>query len=137
MAIINFPSKDVFTKQAKIFVYNNNTATSGTYYTTLNSTGAKGRLSKITLVYGSASVFNNNLTIRVTIDGVANSVGIPSTNVSVGLMHSGTSGGTIYNPSQSIDYFCDIVFYNSVLVEFMQNAAGTYAIEGSIMYSIE
>lgn len=136
MGIVNFPDRTIYTKQPKIYVYNNNTAVSGTYYTTVNATNTRGKITKISLTTPS-NYSNNILNIRVTIDGVINSIGIPSVNYSVGLTHATTSGATSYQAYQTIDYFCDVVFYSSCVVELMQNSGASIQLEGSIMYSVE
>lgn len=136
MGITNFPDKDIYTRQPKIYVYNNNTAVSGTYYTTVNSTGVRGKITKISLTCNTATS-NSVLNIRITIDGVANSIGIPSQNYSVGYQHTSNSASTAYQAVQSIDYFCDIIFYSSCVIEFMQNGGTNLVLDGSIMYSTE
>lgn len=133
MAIVNFPDKAIYPKQPKIFVYNNNTASSGTYYTSLNLTATRGKINKITLTASSGTaIYNSNLNIRVTIDGVVNTIGVPSANYSVGLQHD-----TSYPAYQSIDYFVDVLFYSSILIEFMHNNGGTANLQGNITYATE
>jgi len=133
MPITQIPSNFLVTKQPKIFVYNNSTAGTGTYYTALDTTG-RGIVTKITLSIGGA--LNSVLNIRVTIDGVINTFGSPSNNKSIGLSHNSISTNN-FGPEYSIDYFCNITYLYSCKIEFMQASGFTDAIHGSIMYSIE
>lgn len=131
MPITQIPSNFLVTKQPKIFVLSQNSPVSGTYYTALDTTG-RGKISKIIITNDTTT--NNNLYIRVTIDGVVNSFSSPTNNPSVGLMHSTTAAA---GAGQSIDYYSDINYLYSCKVEFMVNAAGVFWLYGAIMYSIE
>jgi len=132
MPITQIPSSFI-TKQPKIFVYTNLSAASGTYYTALDTT-CRCKVSKITLT--NDSFLNNYLNIRVTIDGVINTFSSPTSNYSIGINHN-TISSSSYNAIFSYDYFCDILFFNSCKVEFMQNGGGSVVLYGSIMYSTE
>lgn len=134
MPITTFPDRNVIPRVPKIFVYYNASTTSGTYYTTVNSTGVRGRLTKITM----SGVPAQYHTIRVTIDGVQSSLSPnPSgTNGVVGLGHN-NNASSLYEAGSSFDYYCDISFTNSILVEFMQNQASAQPIIGNVMYSQE
>jgi len=136
MPIINFPAKEVYPKQPKIYCFSQLSSTSGVYYTLVNSTGIRGKLSKIGVtmdgLYGNAF-----LNIRVTIDGVTNTFGNPSSgNAALGIAHGAYNSGD-YDASRSIDYYCDIIFYNSLTVELMQNTTTTRVLLGNVMYSTE
>ncbi len=132
MPITQIPSGFV-AKQPKLSVYYNFSTSSSTYYTALDVTG-RGKVSKITLLGNNAS--SSNLYIRVTIDGITNIINSSTGTVSVGLNHNSISANNNYS-GFVIDYFCDIFFYNSCKVEFMQNLGTGTTLDGSIMYSTE
>jgi len=133
MPITQIPSGFV-AKQPKLSVYYNGSTANGTYYTALDVT-SRGKISKITLL--GNNLLSGNLYIRATIDGVSNIINPSYSNaVSVGLNHNTISANNNYSGTV-IDYFCDIFFYNSCKVEFMQNAGTGSVLEGSIMYSTE
>ena len=135
MPITTFPDRNVIPRVPKIFVFYNASTTSGTYYTTVNSTGVRGRLTKVTMSGGAPSV---NQTIRITIDGVQSTLSPnPSgTGGVVGLPHN-NQASSIHEAGYSFDYYCDISFTNSILVEFMQNQTNGNPIIGNVMYSQE
>lgn len=136
MPIINFPAKEVYPKQPKIYAFAQNTSTSGVYYTLVNSTGIRGKLTKVGISM-SGGFGNTYLNIRITIDGVTNTFGNPtSNNAALGVAHGAYNSGD-YEASRSIDYDCDIVFYNSLTVELMQNTGSTPNLVGCVMYSTE
>jgi hypothetical protein len=136
MPIINFPAKEVYPKQPKIYAFAQNTSTSGVYYTLVNSSGIRGKLSKVGISMSGLSG-NTYLNIRITIDGITNTFGNPTSNNSaMGIAH-GAYNSSDYDASRSIDYYCDIVFYNSLTVELMQNTGSTPNLVGHVMYSTE
>lgn len=135
MPIVQFPDRNVIPRVAKLFAYYNTTAATGVYYTTVNSTGVRGRLTKITMSGGANA---SNQTIRITIDGVQASVSpsLTATGAVVGLPHN-ANGSSINEATYSFDYYCDITFTNSIQVEFMQNWVASTTIIGNVMYSQE
>lgn len=134
MPIVQFPDRNVIPRVPKIFVYYNASTTANTYYTTVNSTGVRGRLTKITM----SGVPSQYHTIRITIDGVQASVSptLSGTNGVVGLPHN-VNGSAIFDAASSFDYYCDITFTNSIQVELMQSQASAQPIIGNVMYSQE
>lgn len=138
MPITQIPSNIVVPKQPKVYVYENNTAATGTWYTALSATNIRGILSKITLSFDyNVATANRFLEIRVTIDGTINTIGNPTSNVGgLGLTHG--SSTTAFTAHQSFDYFCNTTFTNSITVEFRQiTTIGPYILIGNIMYSTE
>lgn len=136
MGIVNFPSREIYARQPKIFCFAQNTSVSGTYYTLVNSTGIRGRLTKIAV--SMDGLFGNGfLNIRVTIDGIVNTFGNPSSgNAALGIAHGAFNSGD-YDASRTIDYYVDSIFYNSLTVELMQNTGSTRILVGNVMYSTE
>ncbi len=138
MPIVSFPNTTVVSRAAKIFVYVNNTTVSGTYYTLVNSTGVRGKISKITITSGSVS--SQNMHIRVTIDGIQSIVSpnTAGTFGGVGLDHNNnTANPSLYFPARSFDYYCDLTFLNSVQVEIMQNTGVSTELISNVMYNQE
>jgi hypothetical protein len=138
MPIVSFPNSTVVNRAAKIFVYVNNTTASGTYYTLVNSTGVRGRISKITITSGSVS--SQYMTIRVTIDGVQSTISpsAAATFGGVGLDHNNNAANvSLYFAGRSFDYYCDLTFLNSVQVEIMQNLGASQELISNVMYNQE
>lgn len=138
MPITSIPSNIVIPKQPKIFIFENNSAVSGTWYTAISSTNVRGIISKLTLTINlNTPAANQYLEMRITIDGVVNTFGNPTTNMgALGLVHNYLT--TEYHAHQSIDYYCNITFTNSILVEFRKiSVVGTHILIGNVMYSTE
>lgn len=137
MGIVQFPSATVTPKQAKIYAYQNSTASQGVYYTLVDSTNVRGVLTKVTMLTFNTANTNSYQNIRITIDGNVNTISnSTSGNVGIGLPH-GTVTNDGYSGSYSFDYFCNLIFMNSIKVEIMQNATASLAIFGNVMYSQE
>jgi hypothetical protein len=135
MAIVQIPSNVVITKQPKVYVYHNGTATSGVYYTLVNISNTRGVLSKVTM--SIATTTNNNCNLRISIDGVTNTFGNPTAKYgAIGLNH-GDNTTNSWISQNSFDYFCNITFFNSLTVELMQSSGGNQNVVGNVMYSTE
>lgn len=138
MPITQIPSNQVFPKQPKVFAFNNNTAVSGTWYTALNATGLRGVLSKVVLTYDGATGRNDLLEIRITIDGVVNTIGNPATSNGAGFgLNHGSNTANTYQATDSIDYHSNINILTSILVEFRQTSGVGRQLMGNIQYSTE
>jgi len=137
MPITQIPSNIVIPKQPKIYTFLQSTAGTGTWYTAISATGIRGILSKSTMTIDGASSSNSAIEMRITIDGVINTIGVVGgNNSSTGLNHNGYTSNT-YVASDSIDYFANVTFLNSITVEFRQSTGVTRQLNGTIMYSIE
>ncbi|RJX40049.1 hypothetical protein D3P09_11785 [Paenibacillus pinisoli] len=108
-------------------------ATSQTYYTLLDVTGA-GILSRVVL---ASTTLNYNLTIRVTVDGVVSNLtpGGTMANSARGLQH--TSGTGSYSAMYSLDFFTELVFFRSLKVEVMHSHTSTVNLHASADYALK
>ena len=135
MPITSIPSNIIIPKQPKIYVYTNNSSVVNTWYTAITATGIRGILSKIGFTTDTG--LNTLLEIRITIDGVINTIGNPSgQNGALGLNHGANTSNT-YQALDSIDYFSNVFFYNSLQVEFRRIGGTGTQILGNIQYSTE
>lgn len=138
MPITQIPDKNVVPRVPKIYVYLNATAASGTYYTLVNSTGVRGRLTKVTLAYDNAANSNTFLNIRITVDGVISTLSnISGAHAALGLPHNIGTGAVTYDATKSWDYFADVTFFNDIKVEVMQNVGSNASVIANVMYSQE
>ena len=135
MAISQLTSRILVPKTPKIAAYSNTSAVSATYYTLVNITNTRGKVLKTTMSSWANNSFQN---IRFTVDGVQTVISgtAGTSNGSLGLQHN-TSGGTLFFPFESIDYYTEISFFSSLQVELMQNSGSTTTIIGSINYCHE
>jgi hypothetical protein len=135
MPITSIPSKQVFPTQPKVYNFSQGASVSGTWYTAINATGIRGILSKATMTIDGATGRNDLMEIRITIDGIANTIGI--NNASMGLNHGGNTSGNTYQALDSLDYFSNAIFTNSILVEFRQITGVGRQILANVQYSTE
>lgn len=128
MPITRIPSNDIVATKPRIAGLTQVGATTGTYYTVVDVTG-RGKVNLCTAHAYTASVLFTNLHIRITIDGVANT--LQGTNPAlVGYFpNTGTN-------STSFNYFTELNFISSFKMEIMQNA-GTYDLYGYAQYALE
>lgn len=107
----------------KTVSYTNTTAAVNTYYTVLSTTG-RGLLSRITLTNAPA-VENQYLNIRITIDGVQNTITGSNVNTARAFVHMDSNSTTNGYAKNSIDYFCNCYYKSSMTIEVMQSTYGT------------
>lgn len=133
MPITSIPSKQVFPTQPKVANLNQ-TATGGVYYTVVDVTNSRGILSRAVVTTASAGMFNSNYQIRVTIDGITNTLSTSFNNYAIGLNHTNSVGSA--DAEKSLDLFFNTNFLNSLKVE-IYIASGTYQLVSSVFYQIE
>lgn len=133
MPITQIPSKQVFPTQPKVANLSQ-VASATTYYTVLNLTSGRGILSRVVLTTASGISGNSNLQVRVTIDGVANTLSTSFNNYAFGLNHSNTAGSA--EAEKSIDLFLNTNFYNSLQVE-IYTTASLPTLVSTVFYQIE
>ena len=112
----------------------NSAVNSGTYETLLNITG-KGVITRVSLGANN-SISNKLLSMRFTIDGGAANVitpgGTDGENHMRGFAHDSIRQGTIV-----FDYFCNVQFKTSALIEIVQNSGTSTGLRASCDYSLQ
>lgn len=126
MPFISVPANFITTKP-RVASLQQLSAVSTTYYTVLDATGA-GRLTYAN-IYADTFITATNMNIRITIDGVANTLQAPL-HAPVGYL---ASSGLNAN---KFDYFTDIQFNTTLKVEIMQNTGSAANIYGAVHYSL-
>lgn len=139
MAIISFPSQNIYPTKPKTANYYSNTATQNTWFTVLDVTSGTGILSRIAVTSGISGIYNSNIEIRITIDGIENNLTNSSgQNLNVRGMthriHSVTDYS--YNGLCAFYYDTQTYFYKSLKVEIRNTNATTNIMEAITDYSI-
>ena len=129
--------RPVVPKQSKTANYSNAAISASTFYTVLSATSGRGILSRVALVgYGTAFT-NSNLQIRITIDGVANTITGGSGLYARGLVHNAAYTDNSGIAGNCFDYFCNTTFTTSLQVEVMYNTTPVVALYAVVDYQIE
>jgi len=135
MGRYSFPTVIVQPTKPKVANLNQGTAIQDTWYTVVDVTGV-GILSKVVL---TATENNYRYSIKITIDGVANTITDATGALgleSLGLDHRSDTASNSYNPEHSIDYVCQTYFKTSLKIE-IANTASADGFRASAMYSLE
>ena len=121
----------IITKQMKTANYlNSGNSVSGTWYTVLDVSSAKGVLSRAIAYLDSYN--SGNLFLRITLDGVATVVsGLAGSFLVRGAIPIDTTTQT-----RSIEVITPVYFNNSLKVEIMQNTGATITLQGAVDYSL-
>jgi hypothetical protein len=146
MAITSLSGKAIQPTQAKTAIldqFNTSTvATQNTWYTVLNVSSAKGTFNRVSAaIYASGSFNWNRYTeVRITIDGVANSItntfatGNNYFNGLRGFDH--TSGTPAANAGLVFEYNSTLYFNQSLVVEVRQTLLTSCNIQALVDYAL-
>jgi len=126
MPFQSIPS-NIITTKPRIASLAQVSAVSGTYYTVLDASSI-GELTYCN-IHADSLIAATNLNIRITVDGVANTIQAPSI-ANIGYLASTSLNATRF------DYMTDIRFNTSLKVEIMQNTGFTISIYGAVHYSL-
>jgi hypothetical protein len=135
MAILNFPNQQIIPRSPKTADYSNTINTSGTWYTILSVTSKSGILQRV--IFGNDIDLNNNLEIRITVDGVANTLTTSSTSKVRSIVFDNTAGSPgSYNSPYSVFYESPIYFFTSLTIEVRANGGNNRAFQAICDYSL-
>lgn len=135
MGILTFPTSQITPKNPKTANYYASARTQNTWYTLLSVTSGTGILNRI--VFTNDIAANNQLEIRITVDGVANTLASPANLIySRALVHNNTAGSPGSNNSP-FGYFYDapIYFYTSLTVEIRHTNVSSCTFDACCDYS--
>lgn len=138
MAIISFPSQNIYPTKPKTANYRQATASSSTWYTILDVTAGTGILNRIVMTTGTTNVYNYDFEIKITIDGIENTLTAAGYQMFArGLTHRiyGVSDYT-YNGDHAFYYETSTYFYKSLKIEIRSVAAVTAILESVADYCI-
>lgn len=108
----------------------------GIYYTLLDVTSGRGKLTRIS-VGGESDVLTSNLTIKITVDGVSTESNSDVDTARVrGFSGSGRGFGSV-DANSILDWFGEIIFYNSLKIEWKRNSGSSATVFSSCDYSLE
>lgn len=136
MAILNFPSLQIYPRSPKTANYYASSRTQNTWYTLLNVTSGTGILKRVVFLNDIAS--NNQLEIRITVDGVVNTLAAAGSLIySRSFVHNNATGSPgSYNSPFGYYYDSPVYFYSSLTVEIRHTSASSCTFDAVCDYSL-
>lgn len=136
MAILSFPSQNIYPTKPKTASYTASARSQNTWYTLLSVTSGTGILNRI--VFTNDIATNNNLEIKITVDGVSNTLSSPASLIySRALVHVNTAGSPgSYNSPFGYYFDSPTYFYTSLTVEIRHTSASSCTFDAVCDYSM-
>lgn len=136
MGLLQFPSQQIFPKSPKTASYYASGRTQNTWYTLLSVTAGTGILKRVVFMNDIAT--NNQMEIKITVDGVANTLASPSSLIySRALVHNNTAGSPgSYNSPFGYMYDSPVYFYTSLTVEIRHTNVSSCTFDAICDYSL-